>query len=283
MDLATVIGLAVAIIGIMGGYTVEGGAIGGLINLPGFLIVVVGTLGATMVAFPMQQILAIPKLIRIAIFKQAGAHPGEMSGELVEMADKARREGLLSLEDEAQSVDDSFARKGLLLMIDGTDPDALRSIMEIDIDAQSARHRENAKVFEAGGGFAPTLGVLGAVMGLISVLSHLGSDPSALGAGIATAFVATFYGVGMANVFLLPIAEKLKTRSQEERKVRDMILEGILSIQVGDNPRIVREKLESFLEPGERGRDEDAAVAEAADAPEAPAAPAADADEADAA
>ena len=153
--------------------------------------------------------------------------------------------------------DDDFARKGLLLMIDGTDPDALRSIMEIDIDSLSQRHRENAKVFEAAGGFAPTLGVLGAVMGLISVLSHLGNDPSELGRGIATAFVATFYGVGMANVLLLPIAEKLKVRSHEERIVREMILEGIVSIQAGDNPRIVREKLESFLAPSERSSGED--------------------------
>ena len=136
-----------------------------------------------------------------------------------------------------------------MLMIDGTDPEALRSILEIDIDAVAQRHRQNAKVFETGGGYAPTLGVLGAVMGLITVLSNLGGDPEALGHGIATAFVATFYGVGMANVVLLPIAEKLKVRSAEERMVREMILEGILSIQAGDNPRIVREKLEAFLPP----------------------------------
>ena len=269
MDLATVIGLALAIIGILGGFTVEGGAIAGLINIPGLLIVVVGTLGATMVAFPLETVLRIPKLFMTALLTRATVHSRHMAGELVKMADKARREGLLSLEHEAQSVDDSFARKGLLLMIDGTDPDALRSIMEIDIDGVAARHRENAKVFEAGGGYAPTLGVLGAVMGLISMLSHLGSDPSALGAGIATAFVATFYGVGMANVILLPIAEKLKIRSQEERLLREMILEGILSIQAGDNPRIVREKLESFLAPGERSGDGEGGGAQGAELPPA--------------
>ena len=269
MDLATVIGLALAIIGILGGFTVEGGAIAGLINIPGLLIVVVGTLGATMVAFPLETVLRIPKLFMTALLTRATVHSRHMAGELVKMADKARREGLLSLEDEAQSVDDSFARKGLLLMIDGTDPDALRSIMEIDIDGVAARHRENAKVFEAGGDYAPTLGVLGAVMDLISVLSHLGSDPSALGAGIATAFVATFYGVGMANVILLPIAEKLKIHSQEERLLREMILEGILSIQAGDNPRIVREKLESFLAPGERSGDGEGGGAQGAELPPA--------------
>ncbi len=257
MDLATVIGLTIAVVGIIGGFMVEGGSISGLINIPGFLIVVVGTMGATMVAFPMAQIVSIPKFFLVAMFTKLQVHARNMADALVRMADKARREGLLSLEEEAQSIDDGFARKGLLLMIDGTDPDALRSIMEIDIDSLSQRHRENAKVFEAGGGFAPTLGVLGAVMGLISVLSHLGSDPALLGKGIATAFVATFYGVGMANVILLPIAEKLKVRSHEERIVREMILEGIVSIQAGDNPRIVREKLESFLAPSERTSRED--------------------------
>lgn len=257
MDLGTVIGLLVATIGILGGFIIEGGAVGGLFNIPGLMIVVVGTLGATMVAFPLGQILKIPKLYMIAILGGSHQDSGEMSASLVEMAEKARREGLLSLEDEAQKVHDPFAKKGLMLMIDGTDPEALRSILEIDIEGVSARHKENAKVFEAGGGFAPTLGVLGAVMGLITVLGNLGGDPAALGHGIAVAFVATFYGVGMANVLLLPIAEKLKVNSQEERIVREMTLEGILAIQAGDNPRIVREKLEAYLPPSERGHGAD--------------------------
>lgn len=233
----------------------EGGSIASLINIPGLLIVVVGTLAATMISFPLRTVLGIPTFFFAALMSKVKIHARHMATKLVAMADKARREGLLSLEDDAQSIDDPFARKGLMLMIDGTDPDALRSIMEIDIDGVARRHRENAKIFEAGGGFAPTLGVLGAVMGLITVLANL-AEPEELGHGIATAFVATFYGVGMANVFLLPIAEKLKIRSQEERLVREMILEGILSIQSGDNPRIVREKLESFLAPGERSRDD---------------------------
>ena len=235
---------------------IEGGAIAGLINIPGFMIVIIGTFGAVFVSFPMEQILRAPKAAIKAFMSKVTVHAKHMSGELVQMADKARREGLLSLEDEAQNVDDPFARKGLMLMIDGTDPEALRSIMEIETDGLSQRHRENAKVFESAGGFAPTLGVLGAVLGLITVLANLGGDPSVLGHGIATAFVATFYGVGVANIVFLPIAEKLKYRSSEERAVREMILEGILSIQSGDNPRIVREKLESYLAPGERGSTE---------------------------
>lgn len=263
MDLATVIGLVVAALGIIGGYMIEGGSIAGLINIPGFMIVIMGTIGATMVAFPLTHVLALPKVAMAAFFSRVNVHAEHMSRQLVTMADKARREGLLSLEEEAQATTDTFAKKGLMLMIDGTDPDALRSIMEIDIDALSARHRENARVFEAAGGFSPTLGVLGAVMGLITVLSNL-DKPEDLGHGIATAFVATFYGVGFANVVLLPLAEKLKVRSQEERLVREMILEGILAIQSGDNPRIVREKLESFLAPAQRVHEGEGEAAKAA-------------------
>lgn len=266
MDLALIIGIVLAAGGILGGYMIEGGAIGGLINIPGFLIVIVGTFGAMFIAFPLEHMLRAPGAAMAAIFNKLSVHANHMASELVSMADKARREGLLSLEDEAQSVDDAFARKGLMLMIDGTDPEALRSIMEIDIDSLSRRHRENAKVFEAGGGFAPTLGVLGAVMGLITVLSHLGGDPAALGHGIATAFVATFYGVGIANIFFLPIAEKLKFRSGEERVVREMILEGILAIQAGDNPRIVKEKLEAFLAPSQRSKGDEPEAAPEAEA-----------------
>jgi chemotaxis protein MotA len=261
VDLALIIGLGLAAAGILGGYMVEGGAIGGLINIPGFLIVIVGTFGAVFVSFPLEQLLRMPKAAMAALFNKSNVHGHQMAGMLVGMADKARREGLLSLEDEAQKVEDGFARKALMLMIDGTDPDALRSIMEIDIDSLARRHRENAKVFEEMGGFAPTLGVLGAVMGLITVLSNLGGDTAELGHGIATAFVATFYGVGYANVICLPIAAKLKYRSAEERVVREMILEGILAIQAGDNPRIVREKLESFLDPSSRSGGDAPAVA----------------------
>ncbi len=252
MDIALIIGLVLAAGGIVGGYLIEGGAIGGLINIPGFMIVMVGTFAAVFISFPLEHLLGTPKAAMAVMFNKGTVHGNQLASDLVAMADKARREGLLSLEDEAQKVEDRFARKALMLMIDGTDPDALRSIMEIDIDSLARRHRENAKVFEQAGGFAPTLGVLGAVMGLITVLSNLGGDTMALGHGIATAFVATFYGVGFANVICLPIAEKLKYRSAEERVVREMILEGILSIQAGDNPRIVREKLESFLAPGKR-------------------------------
>lgn len=257
MGITTIVGLIVAALGVIGGFMIEGGGIASLVNIPGFMIVVVGTLGATMISFPLSIMKTIPGSYIKVIKGGGGVAPGEMARSLVNMADKARREGLLSLEDEAQSVGDDFAKKGLMLMIDGTDPEALKSILEIEIDGATTRLAEEAAVFSAGSGFAPTLGVLGAVLGLIHVLGGLGGDVAELGAGIATAFVATFYGVGMANVILLPVATKLKAISAEEALTREMILEGILSIQAGDNPRIVREKLQSFLPMSERTSEED--------------------------
>ncbi|MBT5773619.1 MAG: flagellar motor protein [Dehalococcoidia bacterium] len=257
MGIATIIGIVVAIIGVMGGFVIEGGSPMSLFNIPGFMIVVVGTLGATITSFPLSSTLAIPGSFIRAMTGGAGTEPRAMAEHLVSMADKARREGLLSLEEDARSVTEPFARKGLMLMIDGTDPEALKSIMEIDMDQEAAREAEKAEIWKAGSGFAPTLGVLGAVMGLITVLGNLGGDVAALGHGIAVAFVATFYGVGMANVLLLPVATKLSAISGEEMQVREMILEGVLSIQAGDNPRIVKEKLQGFLAPSDRMRDED--------------------------
>lgn len=265
MGFTTIAGLVVAAVGILGGYTIEGGSIASLINIPGFLIVVVGTLGATMVSAPMSTMKAIPQGFMKSIKGGSGVAGYVMAERLVVMADKARREGLLSLEDEAQNVGDDFAKKGLMLMIDGTDPEAIKSILEIEIDGAAEREREEIEVFKTGSGFSPTLGVLGAVLGLIHVLGALGGDVGALGKGIATAFVATFYGVGLANVVLLPVAMKLKAIAAEEQRVREMILEGILSIQAGDNPRIVREKLQSFVPPHERPRESDSADAGAAE------------------
>ncbi|MEX2446395.1 MAG: flagellar motor protein [Dehalococcoidia bacterium] len=260
MGITTVAGLLIATLGIIGGFVVEGGSIASLVNIPGFLIVVVGTLGATVLSFPLDQLKSVPRSYARVLRGAGGVRPREMSGRLVAMADKARREGLLSLEDEAQDIGDDFARKGLMLMIDGTDPEALKSIMEIEIDGAAERAAGEAEVFRAGSGFAPTLGVLGAVLGLIQVLGGLGGDVAALGHGIAVAFVATFYGVGFANVILLPMATKLGVIAAEEGVTRQMILEGVLSIQAGDNPRIVREKLQSFLPPGERTSEDDGGV-----------------------
>jgi chemotaxis protein MotA len=184
---------------------------------------------------------------------------------LVDHAERARRDGLLALEEELESIEDPYTRKGLQLVVDGTDPDLVRDILEAEVDAMRARHRAGAKVFENAGGFAPTMGIIGTVMGLISVLQKL-DQPETLGPAISGAFIATLLGVGAANVVFLPIALRLKQLSEAEAEARYLVLEGVLAIQSGDNPRVVREKLEAFLPLALRG-EEDAAESVSGEAP----------------
>lgn len=250
MDLGTILGLLIGFGGVFGGMMMEGGSIAALISPSAMLIVIVGTLGVGFVAFPLARMLGIVGVLKNAFFEKK--HDGrEIVELLVQMSEQSRREGLLSLESQAQSVADPFIKKGLLLMIDGADPERLRSIMEIEIAAREERHESGIAVLEALGGFAPTLGILGTVLGLINVLSHL-QNTSGLGEKIASAFIATFYGVSTANLIYLPLASKLKARMKHETLLNEMALTGILAIQAGDNPRIVREKLNGFLAPKER-------------------------------
>jgi len=263
MDLATLIGLILAVVGIVGGNVVEGGNPMALINLPGFMIVVLGTLGAVMISQPMSVMVGLPKFLMKALMGGKGHNSAETVDLFVTMADKARREGLLALEADIDKIHDPFTRKGVQLMIDGTDPELLREIMEIEADAMKHRHEGNFAALEFMGGIAPTIGVLGAVMGLMTVMAHL-DEPEHIGPGIATAFVATFYGVFTANVLWLPLAKKLQNNSKHELHALNVVIEGLMSIQSGDNPRIVREKLEGFLQPRERQRKDETAAREAA-------------------
>lgn len=260
MDLATVIGLGIAVIGIIGGNILEGGDPMKLINIPGFFIVVLGSFGAVMISQPLSVMIGLPKFILKAFFGGAAHNSAETVELFVQMADKARREGLLALEADIEKIHDPFTRKGVQLMIDGTDPELLREIMEIERESMKHRHEGNFAALEFMGGIAPTIGVLGAVMGLMGVMSHL-DEPEHIGPGIATAFVATFYGVFTANVLWLPLANKLKNNSKHELHALDVVIEGLMSIQAGDNPRIVREKLEGFLQPSQRGKKDDAGAA----------------------
>lgn len=256
MDLATVIGIALAFIGIIGGNVIEGGNPAALFNIPGLMIVVVGSFGAMMVSQPLAVMIGLPKFLMKAFFG-GGAHDSAGTVDLfVTMADKARREGLLALEGDVGQIHDPFTRKGVQLMIDGTDPELLREIMEIEAESTKHRHEANYAALEFLGGIAPTIGVLGAVMGLMSVMGHL-DKPDEIGPGIATAFVATFYGVFTANVLWLPLANKLKNNAKNEQHALAVVIEGLMSIQSGDNPRIVREKLEGFLQPRERQKKDD--------------------------
>ncbi|GAB4558634.1 MAG: flagellar motor protein [Anaerolineae bacterium] len=260
MNLATIIGLVVAFASILVAVIIEGGELVALLNLPGALIVFGGTVGAALVSFPQDIVMMLPKLIALT-FK---SHSHDVEGlveQLVGLADKARRQGLLSLEEEEANIKDPFLKKGIMLVVDGVDPEQVRHILETETRLMLERHAHGYALLEAMGGYAPTMGILGAVLGLINVLSHL-EEAENLGHGIATAFVATLYGVGSANLLWLPWGAKLKGASEHEALVRRLMTEGILAIQAGDNPHIVRQKLEAYLAPKERGKGESAAGGE---------------------
>ena len=247
MDLATLIGLVLAWGAFLGSIIIEGGDLGALINPSAALLVFGGTLGASMICFPLSTVIGLPGVVKNA-FLSKKEDVGHLIKTLVGYAEKARREGLLALEDEVQKMDDPFLKKGVQLAIDGTDPELVREIMQTEIAFLGSRHHEGANLFGTMGGFAPTLGVIGTVSGLVHMLANL-SDPGSMGPSIAAAFIATLYGVCSANLLFLPLGNKLKAISHEEVLVREIMMEGILSIQAGDNPRIVEEKLKAFLSP----------------------------------
>lgn len=259
MDLTTVLGLLVGICALLASVILEGGHISSLFSLPAFVVIGGGTLGATAIGFTLDELKTVPTLLRIA-FKNETHDVAGLIAILVSFAEKARREGLLALEEDLTAIDDKFLKKGMQLVIDGTDAELVRSIMETELAFIQERHHKGASIFEAAGGYAPTMGIIGTVMGLVHVLGNL-SDTETLGPSIATAFLATFYGIGFANIFFLPLAGKLKNRSAHQVLVYEITLEGILSVQAGDNPRIVAEKLEAFLAPQKRnnlqGQDND--------------------------
>lgn len=245
MDLATVIGIVAGIGSLLLGYVLEKGTVGSLVQGPAALIVFGGTAGAVLASFALNDLKSFPKWLKIAFTNQSfGA--AEAYQTLIRFAEKARREGLLSLEQELETVSDRFTRQGMQLVIDGTDPEITREILESNISVLEKRHKVGIHVFEAAGGFAPTMGIIGTVMGLVHVLGNL-SDPNSLSGAIASAFIATLYGVASANVLWLPIATKLKQKDKAEVAAMEMVLDGILSIQSGENPSILKEKLKTHL------------------------------------
>lgn len=252
MELATIIGLIVGWSGLLGCIIMEGGVgiLGNFIKPSAFLIVVVGSIGATIASFTMDQIRNIGKIIRQA-FTQADLSPGSIIQTLVTLAERARREGLLVLEDDAKQLDDPFLQKGIQLVVDGTDMELVRNILHTELSFLEQRHKVGENIFMTAAGFSPTMGIIGAVVGLINALGAA-EDPAEAAHAVALAFVATVYGLSFANLVLLPISNKLKIKSAQELLLREIMVEGILSIQAGDNPRIVEEKLKAFLPPAVR-------------------------------
>ncbi len=246
MDILSIIGVILAFVAIIGGNYLEGGHLGALLNGPAAVIVLGGTLGAAFIQTPLP-IFKRSLVIARWIFVPPPQRLQEGIVRIIEWSTTARKEGLLGLESLADLEPDPFVRKGLHLLVDGNEPEALRSILEVDLITQESRDLMAAKVYESMGGYSPTIGIIGAVMGLIHVMGNL-ADPSALGSGIAVAFVATIYGVALANLFLLPMANKLKSVVMQQSRYREMLLEGLLSIAEGENPRAIEMKLEGFLE-----------------------------------
>lgn len=245
MDVLTVIGIVLALAAIVGGNILEGGHTSSLIQLTAFFIVMGGTVGAVMVQTPLPIFLRSMKMAKW-VFLPPKMAQGEAIEKIVNWSNIARKEGLLGLEPLTESEPEEFARKGLQLLVDGSEPETIRSILEVELDSIEHTDTQSAKVFEGMGGYAPTIGIIGAVMGLIHVMNNL-ADPSKLGSGIAVAFVATIYGVGLANIFFLPIANKLKSHIHKQSKFREMIIEGIISIAEGENPRNIETKLKGYM------------------------------------
>lgn len=255
MDITSIIGLLAGLAALIGGFFWEGGSLSGLLQLNAALIVFGGTLAAVMISFPASRLRCVPAAVRIAFGRHANTSE-EQAEELISMATVTRRGGVLALEKRAEEHPDPFTSEGLMLIVDGTDPEQVRQILELEMDAKELKYEGYAKIFEAAGGYAPTMGIIGTVMGLIRVLSSL-TDPSNLGASIAVAFTATLYGVASANLIFLPIASKIKSRSQSELGTMEMLMVGILALQNGDHPQLVRKKLRSFLNRSADGRGSD--------------------------
>lgn len=248
MDIGILGGLVIGVAAIAGSVLLDGGDLRAFVNLPAFLIIFGGTVGATMVTTSLKDTLTLPRLVKRALSRGAIPEPHEVIATLVDFSQTARKEGILALQDKVSANGvDPFLRKGLELVIDGADETIVREIMQTEIDSMKARHVRGIEIFGIMGGYAPTMGIIGTVMGLVHVLSKLGDGTDSLGRGIAVAFLATFYGIFSANILFLPISGSLRTKSDAEVRIREVIMEGVLGIQSGLNPHMLEQKLRSYF------------------------------------
>ncbi len=249
MDLATLIGI-IASLGLVGYAILSGEGAGTFLNVPSIVIVFGGTFGATLVCFPMKNVMGVMGIVKKAfLIKETSA--GEIIGRMEEMAKKARKEGLLSLQTAANDIADEFYKTGIQLVVDGQEADTIESILNTEIDYIAARHMVGAEVLKAAGTYAPAFGMIGTIIGLIQMLQNM-ADPSSIGPAMAVALVTTFYGALLSNVVFLPLVTKLQRRSAMEVEQKSLIVEGLLSIHAGDNPRILVQKLNGFVAPSQR-------------------------------
>jgi chemotaxis protein MotA len=256
VDKSSLAGIVLAVGGILAGLLLEGGNLGQILQPTAAMIVFGGTIGAVMLQFPLA--VVVNALRRLgSVFMSPRQNPQATIQRLVHYAQKARREGIVSLDADLSEIEDPFLKKSLMLAVDGTEPQELRKIMELELENQAEYEEQVPQVFESAGGFAPTIGIIGAVLGLIQVMQHLDKIDE-VGRGIAVAFVATIYGVGSANLLYLPAAGKMKLRIRDEQITREMTLEGVASILEGMNPRMLETKLLGFLVDAEQVRDDQA-------------------------
>lgn len=257
-DIASILGIVVAIGALVGGLLLDGGKVSDITQVTAAIIVLGGTLGAVMVTSPLSSLISAASGIKKLFFEDV-IHFDVAIDEIVGYATKARKSSLISLEQDLEKISDPFLKKALTLAVDGTDLQELRKMIELDLELAEKNAEVQAKVFEAAGGYSPTIGIIGAVMGLIQVMKHL-ENIDEVGKGIAVAFVATVYGVAVANLLFLPAAGKLKSRAQKESQLKELLMEGVSSILEGMNPKLIRVKLEAFLQSG--GKKQKAAAEE---------------------
>lgn len=249
MDIATILGV-ISAFGLMCIAISMGGGIQLFINIPALMIVVGGTLGATMINYPVKDVLGVFKVVKKALFAKK-ISVTELIKRFVTFAKKSRKEGILTLEDDIKDENDEFLRKGVQLAIDGLEPQEISEILETEIDFVRSRHQLGAEIFTTMGTFSPALGMIGTLIGLVQMLQTM-DDASKIGPAMAVALLTTFYGSIMANIVCLPIAGKLRTRSKEEVLTKEMAIQGIASLSNGDNPRILEQKLQAFIPPNQR-------------------------------
>lgn len=246
MDIATILGLILGI-----GFTVWGitdsGSLGDFWDLPSVVIVIGGTIAATLLAYPLNSLSSVGKVFQKAFLHKDVSANGIIE-DIISLANVARKEGLLSLEEYGSKLDDEFLKKGIMLIVDGTDPELVRNILETELVFLEERHGEGQGMLESMGAYAPSFGMIGTLIGLINMLQKM-DDPKAIGPNMSVALITTFYGSALANIIFLPLAKKLKVRSKSEVLVKELMIEGLLSIQAGENPRIIEEKLKTFIPP----------------------------------
>jgi chemotaxis protein MotA len=247
LDISVVVGIFGGIGGIIIGYILEGGNPASLLGLSAFIIIVAGTLGATIASFSLGEVFQIPRILGDSL-APANAPNAELAGQIVDLSDKARKEGLLSLDDMVEDIEDPLFRKGIRMVVDGVDPDEIEKLLETDISIYEYEKKEEVELFAAMGGYMPTMGIIGTVTGLVLVLGSLGgADMAKLGHSISAAFIATLYGISFANIFALPVSLKLKGKIKKEKMRMEMILTGVFAIHKGESPMLVKEKMLSYL------------------------------------